>query len=356
MKIEKIEIKGLFGKKDICWKLNPQVNVLVGVNGSGKSTILSTVFCMLTNIPNSNKSMIFDRAEIHFNDIRRKPIIRINHIKQHQINVDIDEVVTNITNQVKQETNDFLDNLISTIPYTTKNKELLEKLATYKNSFLQERIPEDVRNRVLQDVQEVDGRQSLVIKHQETNQYIDNQDIFENFNLTMISTLNLSANSIFEFKGSNEEVLNILDLEMDKVFNQFKHKSDGEIQEKLMNALNFFLNMVEKHAEYKKHTIVYFDKDIQKELKFSDLSSGERQLVYMLVQVALNSTEKEKSSIILMDEPEISLHLDWQEHFIKQLSILNSDAQFIIVTHSPALVMNGWNDVYADMEEITTWQ
>ena len=85
------------------------------------------------------------------------------------------------------------------------------------------------------------------------------------------------------------------------------------------------------------------------------MSSGERQLIYILLRVALSNGNKSKAAFILMDEPEISLHLDWQEHFIKQLTILNPDAQFIIVTHSPALIMNGWNDVYVDMEEITTW-
>ena len=72
------------------------------------------------------------------------------------------------------------------------------------------------------------------------------------------------------------------------------------------------------------------------------------------MQVALNATEEEKISIILMDEPEISLHLDWQEHFIKRITILNPNAQLIIVTHSPALIMNGWNDVYLDMTDIAS--
>lgn len=83
------------------------------------------------------------------------------------------------------------------------------------------------------------------------------------------------------------------------------------------------------------------------------MSSGERQLIYILLRVALSNGDKSKTAIILMDEPEISLHLNWQAHFIKQLTILNPDAQFIIVTHSPALIMNGWNDVYVNMKDIT---
>jgi predicted ATP-dependent endonuclease of OLD family len=41
--IEKVEIKNLWGKYDIDWKLNPNVNILIGINGSGKTTILNVM-------------------------------------------------------------------------------------------------------------------------------------------------------------------------------------------------------------------------------------------------------------------------------------------------------------------------
>lgn len=39
MKITKVEIKGLWNRFDLSWDLHPDVNVLSGINGSGKSTI-----------------------------------------------------------------------------------------------------------------------------------------------------------------------------------------------------------------------------------------------------------------------------------------------------------------------------
>ena len=47
--ISKIEIKGLWGKYDLEWNLQPDVNVLSGINGSGKSTILNCVFKLITS-------------------------------------------------------------------------------------------------------------------------------------------------------------------------------------------------------------------------------------------------------------------------------------------------------------------
>ena len=41
--IERIEIKGLWNRYDVDWQLNPDVNILVGENGTGKSTILDII-------------------------------------------------------------------------------------------------------------------------------------------------------------------------------------------------------------------------------------------------------------------------------------------------------------------------
>jgi predicted ATP-dependent endonuclease of OLD family len=43
-------------------------------------------------------------------------------------------------------------------------------------------------------------------------------------------------------------------------------------------------------------------------------------------------------STILIDEPEISLHIDWQRTLIKNLRILNPEAQIIVATHSPEIM------------------
>ena len=39
--IRRIEITGLWGRYDIAWDLNPEVNILSGINGVGKTTILN---------------------------------------------------------------------------------------------------------------------------------------------------------------------------------------------------------------------------------------------------------------------------------------------------------------------------
>ena len=164
---------------------------------------------------------------------------------------------------------------------------------------------------------------------------------------------NLNSNQTIKRSNSQEE--NVLDLEIRETIELLNKISNDELINRLTGSLNIFFNQIGKHVSYENNELIYTDTQLQKTLtlNYSDLSSGERQLIYILLRVALSNGDKSKTAIILMDEPEISLHLNWQAHFIKQLTILNPDAQFIIVTHSPALIMNGWNDVYVNMKDIT---
>ena len=80
------------------------------------------------------------------------------------------------------------------------------------------------------------------------------------------------------------------------------------------------------------------------------LSHGERELLKILFwTVVLN---KYPHSFIFLYNPETHLHLNWQENLLLTLRKLNSNAQFFIKTHSPAIIMNGWNDIYVDMKDI----
>lgn len=80
------------------------------------------------------------------------------------------------------------------------------------------------------------------------------------------------------------------------------------------------------------------------------LSSGEMQILLILLRVfLLNGRE----AVVLIDEPENSLDIDWQFELINLLVRLNPNAQYFITTHSPALFGEGWGDKVWYMEQIT---
>lgn len=69
------------------------------------------------------------------------------------------------------------------------------------------------------------------------------------------------------------------------------------------------------------------------------LSSGEKQLLLIFATVL---AQNDRPAILLLDEPEVSLHFDWQAALIGNILRLNPQVQLILSTHSPAVVMNGW--------------
>jgi predicted ATPase len=57
---------------------------------------------------------------------------------------------------------------------------------------------------------------------------------------------------------------------------------------------------------------------------------------------------------MIMDEPEISLHTDWQEDLITNIRKLNENVQIIIATHSPFIIAHGWVNKVFQVNKITT--
>ena len=80
------------------------------------------------------------------------------------------------------------------------------------------------------------------------------------------------------------------------------------------------------------------------------LSSGEKQMLAILLTVLVEDNE---NYVLFMDEPEVSLHVEWQQRLIELILSLNPNVQIILTTHSPALVMNGWMDRVTEVSDIT---
>ena len=80
------------------------------------------------------------------------------------------------------------------------------------------------------------------------------------------------------------------------------------------------------------------------------LSSGEKQMLVILLTVLV---EDQLPYVLFMDEPEVSLHIDWQQRLIDLILTLNPNVQIILTTHSPAVIMNGWVDHVTEVSDIT---
>ena len=80
------------------------------------------------------------------------------------------------------------------------------------------------------------------------------------------------------------------------------------------------------------------------------LSSGEKQILIILLTVLV---EDNQPYVLFMDEPEVSLHMEWQKRLVDLCIELNPNVQIILTTHPPAIVMNGWVDSVTEVSDIT---
>lgn len=105
---------------------------------------------------------------------------------------------------------------------------------------------------------------------------------------------------------------------------------------------------------YKKKTHVLDNNELAfttnsgKKLSAFELSSGEKQLYIILAEALL---QRGRSCIYIADEPELSLHINWQEILVDSLRELNPMSQIVFATHSPDIVSHYSDDVI-DMEKI----
>ncbi len=123
----------------------------------------------------------------------------------------------------------------------------------------------------------------------------------------------------------------------------------------LLNKLAIFTEILNEHRftfkriTISKHNGFKFTTNQGKCLELTDLSSGEQQEVVLLYELLF---KVKPESLVLIDEPELSLHVAWQKQFIDDLlSIIElQKINVIIATHSPQIINNRW-DLTVDLEE-----
>lgn len=94
----------------------------------------------------------------------------------------------------------------------------------------------------------------------------------------------------------------------------------------------------------------YQNKTLQP-LSLTDLSSGEQHEVVLLYELLFKTAS---NTLILIDEPEISLHVIWQKAFIDDLKKIAKlkKISFLVSTHSPQIINNYW-ELTRDLFELS---
>lgn len=336
MKIENVKIYGLWDKYNFNWDLNSTVNILSGINGSGKTTILDAIagLCLVGKYPKSI-SKNFKSVEIQFSNNYK---IRYLRVKDSYINlkqrakkeVGLNEIVDNIKKDLSGNLSKINQLKIEAgITYASKNgkkcnvEEVLEKLKLSIVSTFDQPLHKD--------------DDAIKISELKNNEIITELD--------------------WEIYGLQEEYLNY-QVNIGKKIESILLDGDNDIKKEIEDIYykkNIFKKIVNELFEETGKTIdesnnrISFQWNDKKTLSPYQLSSGEKQLLIIILKALL---QDEKEFIFFMDEPEISLHIDWQKVLLHNIRKLNPNCQIIISSHSPAMIMDGWLDKVSDVSDL----
>jgi predicted ATP-dependent endonuclease of OLD family len=114
------------------------------------------------------------------------------------------------------------------------------------------------------------------------------------------------------------------------------------------SIVNSFLNEKTVNVSDKGELIITPARSQQKELVWRHLSSGEKQILILLTQALLSG---QTPIVYVADEPELSLHVTWQEKLLVSLTRLAGQCQFIVATHSPDIA-SGFGEKVIDLARI----
>ncbi len=328
--IKSVKIKKLFDEKDVNWELK-KINVLVGKNGLGKSTILRLINAAVTRKEVDDLSLC-EEITVEMENKEKYISKKSNVINIEMLRLVIEEFSRFNNTSRKDKNSDSHD-----VKYKTLSNDELKELTT----DLFKKINKNAINYETKD----DSKKVNVKKNKLVLKAKDKMSV------EFISTINMSANSVNNVIESDGNKTTFLDVEIDREIERLNkdYRSKNELQGKFTSSLNVFFEEANK-------TLEFIDDQIEvilingKRIDYRNLSSGERQLIFIFLKIINGGVD---NSLILMDEPEISLHLSWQEKLLTEITNANSSSQMIIVTHSPALVMDGWLDNFIDIKNIT---
>ena len=133
-------------------------------------------------------------------------------------------------------------------------------------------------------------------------------------------------------------------------------KQKLEVFDDLINRLDLFTEIINSKLNFKKIIIsnengLTVIKDDGTELDTSKLSSGEQQIIVVYYELIFGVKDK---LTLLIDEPEISLHVAWQRELLKDfkkiIKMKNEELSLIVATHAPQVIDNNW-DLVIDLGE-----
>lgn len=287
MKIKNLHIKEYNGLENLDINFEPEgkvldLIVLAGINGSGKTRVLESVLDFFYKIEMFYKSQ--NKIELFYEEIENESIKTAGNI---------DVFYNELKNGAKGV---FLS------PKYLEIKKILKKFP--KIIY----VPTEI------NFQKVQKAQTNFKKEYSFINIVDSYEI--------------------------KDIPSYIATRISKVANEEENLTMGQVRKKVFAEINGIFEILEldvKLSEISKdeNSMPIFTDSSGKKFGINELSSGEKQL--FLRTLAIKMLEPE-NSIIMIDEPELSLHPKWQQKIVDVYRKIGRNNQIILATHSPHIL------------------
>lgn len=358
LRIKRIEVEGLFGLYHhvIDLNLEDRVTILHGPNGVGKTALLqlieSTFNPFMSPAERDSKNFIFN----HFS-LKLTNGYFISREKASQFIKILDESNAPISNDIKI----ISDNLRIHVLFIKEQRlfrcvepEMISKTPAHRITSKLPDYPSDLQIRVqnilaiyAQQSQNLDRTLPQRLLSKTTSQILNSEQLKQQLielenkhrELREIGLLQETVTTAFDV-----EQLNNIDEAKRGMMTLYIENTQQKLSvlDDFAQRIKLFLNIINHKFKHKQIKIDHekgfvIEGRYQQELSLDSLSSGEQHEIVLAYDLLFKVVP---NSLVLIDEPELSLHPSWQKRFLPDLLEIVKIANFdvIIATHSPFIV------------------
>ncbi|GIB05556.1 AAA family ATPase [Vibrio cholerae] len=437
--IEYIKIFGLHGEKDVLLRFDSNVKIIIGDNGSGKTTVLGALYAILSLNFHKLGKVEFESIELKFSNgetinldkdnigigrylellehpvleginnsispddlfelvkvVRSMPYSRVQHLPEFRkisrrsrwtsreiydrLSYVGDKVIVetdnnSVSDTIKQTIKNNIKGRILYLPTYRRVEEALNKLGYLDDDFNQE---EQLIQFGMNDVKARFNKIKSELKETAVK-------LYTNLNgkmLTQLTSAYKASELEFSKLEKREELRIVLSRVGDSISSQTKDQimrliENGDIKRDRYHPLVFVLsNLVDVYLEQKEtddaikqfvevankylvsKEFVYDENNVDIKIRniktgniveLENLSSGEKQLISLFSMLYL---DKADNYIVIFDEPELSLSIEWQESLLPDMLDSGKCNFLVAATHSPFIFENSLDNKTGIIEVI----
>ncbi|MCL1984160.1 MAG: ATP-binding protein [Methanomassiliicoccaceae archaeon] len=335
MKIRTISVYGLFGRHDHTVNVfGDGITYIHSPNGCGKSTLIKMIYMLFTGDTEGLRNVMFERMDVSLSDDTNIIVERTEN--ELFIQMQRNELETEISA-------DELSSILRTTYISAERTfasgaggRTVGAVETYAHELSSKLIAAKRDRKLIVPSYDDDMMgDELVFRAKDLNAKL-NFIRDAGFDIDIPSGLRFPPTR-YDLMESEKEYKDLIHGIGEFVGRNYYLSESVIVLKDIVNGFLF-----DKDMKIDENDHIVFSLDNGTTLPLANLSSGEKQIFIMFYRMLF---ETPPSSFVMIDEPEISLHVSWQQrmgHALKDVARLR-DLQILVATHSPQIVHDDWD-------------